>query len=65
MDILGIGRGGEARVKLIQNVVLNGTGSYFVFALDSTDSFLHVFTQQSSLMQNVTANTLSVLKMNG
>ena len=29
MDILGIGHGGEARVSLIQNVVLNGTGSNF------------------------------------
>jgi hypothetical protein len=47
----------------IQRVALKSTGSCFEFALDSTESFLHVVTQQSSPTQNVTANALSVLKV--
>jgi 6-phosphogluconolactonase (cycloisomerase 2 family) len=48
----------------IQKVKLRSTGSGFQFALDPTESFLHVVTQQSSPAQNVSANALSVLKVN-
>jgi 6-phosphogluconolactonase (cycloisomerase 2 family) len=47
----------------IQRVALKTTGNCFQFALDSTESFLHVVTQQSAPTENVTANTLSVLKV--
>jgi 6-phosphogluconolactonase (cycloisomerase 2 family) len=47
----------------IQKVSLRTTGSCFEFALDPTESFLHVVTQQSSPSQNVTANGLNVLKV--
>jgi 6-phosphogluconolactonase (cycloisomerase 2 family) len=47
----------------IQKVSLRTAGSCFQFALDSTESFLHVVTQQSAPTQNVTANGLNVLKV--
>jgi 6-phosphogluconolactonase (cycloisomerase 2 family) len=47
----------------IQRVALKSTGNCFQFALDSTDSFLHVVTQQSAPTETVMANTLSVLKV--
>jgi 6-phosphogluconolactonase (cycloisomerase 2 family) len=47
----------------IQHVKLKTTGSCFQFALDSTESFLHVVTQQASESQPGTANGLNVLKV--
>ncbi len=47
----------------IQKVSLRTTGNCFQFALDSTESFLHVVTQQSAASENVTANGLNVLKV--
>jgi 6-phosphogluconolactonase (cycloisomerase 2 family) len=47
----------------IQKVKLRTTGSCFQFALDSTESFLHVVTQQAAPTENVTANGLNVLKV--
>ena len=49
----------------IQHVKLRTTGNCFQFALDSTESFLHVVTQQGSTMQPPTANGLNVLKVGG
>src|SRR4051812_12840221 len=47
----------------IQRVVLRSFGSCFQFALDSTESFLHVVTQQAAPGQPATANALNVLKV--
>jgi 6-phosphogluconolactonase (cycloisomerase 2 family) len=47
----------------IQHVSLRTAGSCFQFALDSTESFLHVVTQQASLTQPATANGLNVLSV--
>ena len=47
----------------IQQVSLRTTGNCFQFALDSTESFLHVVTQQAAATENVTANGLNVLKV--
>jgi 6-phosphogluconolactonase (cycloisomerase 2 family) len=47
----------------IQKVSLRTTGSCFQFALDPTESFLHVVTQQAAPSQDVTANGLNVLKV--
>lgn len=45
----------------IQRVALRTKGGAFQFALDSTESFLHVVTQQDAMTKDVTTNTLSVL----
>jgi 6-phosphogluconolactonase (cycloisomerase 2 family) len=47
----------------IQHLNLRTTGSCFQFALDSTESFLHVVTQQASTMQPSSANGLNVLRV--
>jgi 6-phosphogluconolactonase (cycloisomerase 2 family) len=47
----------------IQRVNLRSTGGGFEFGLDSTESFLHVVTQQSAPTSDVTANALHVLKV--
>jgi 6-phosphogluconolactonase (cycloisomerase 2 family) len=47
----------------IQHVSLRTSGSCFQFALDSTESFLHVVTQQASLSQPATANALNILRV--
>jgi 6-phosphogluconolactonase (cycloisomerase 2 family) len=48
----------------IQHLALRTTGSCFQFALDPSDKFLHVVTQQASPRQDVTANGLNVLAVN-
>ena len=47
----------------IQHVVLRTTGSCFQFKLDSTQKFLHVVTQGTSLTSPATANGLNVLSV--
>jgi 6-phosphogluconolactonase (cycloisomerase 2 family) len=47
----------------IQHVALRTTGSCFQFALDSTEKFLHVVTQQASASQPSSANGLNVLSV--
>jgi 6-phosphogluconolactonase (cycloisomerase 2 family) len=47
----------------IQKVVLRSNGNCFQFALDPTESFLQVVTQQAAPTENVTANALNVLKV--
>jgi 6-phosphogluconolactonase (cycloisomerase 2 family) len=47
----------------IQRVNMTSTGGGFQFALDSTGSFLHVVTQQSSPTAGVTANALHVFRV--
>jgi 6-phosphogluconolactonase (cycloisomerase 2 family) len=47
----------------IQKVVLRTAGNCFQFALDPTERFLHVVTQQSAPGQNVTANALNTLRV--
>jgi 6-phosphogluconolactonase (cycloisomerase 2 family) len=47
----------------IQRVPLRTTGSCFQFALDPSESFLHVVTQQAAPSQDVTANGLNVLRV--
>lgn len=47
----------------IQKVLLRSTGSCFQFALDSSEQFLQVVTQQAAAGQNVTANGLNTLKV--
>jgi 6-phosphogluconolactonase (cycloisomerase 2 family) len=47
----------------IQKVDLRTTGSCFQFALDPSERFLHVVTQQSAPSQDVTANGLNVLRV--
>lgn len=47
----------------IQKVVLRSTGNCFQFALDSSEQFLHVVTQQSAATQDVSANAINVLKV--
>jgi 6-phosphogluconolactonase (cycloisomerase 2 family) len=47
----------------IQHVSLRTTGSCFQFALDPTESFLHVVTQQAAPTQDATANGLNVLRV--
>jgi 6-phosphogluconolactonase (cycloisomerase 2 family) len=47
----------------IQKVALRTTGSCFQFALDSSETFLHVVTQQAAPTQDASANALNVLKV--
>lgn len=47
----------------IQRVNLRSAGNCFQFALDSSEQFLHVVTQQSAPTQDVSANAISVLKV--
>jgi 6-phosphogluconolactonase (cycloisomerase 2 family) len=47
----------------IQKVNMVSSGGCFQFALDSSDRFLHVVTQQSSPTSTVTANALHVFKV--
>jgi 6-phosphogluconolactonase (cycloisomerase 2 family) len=47
----------------IQHLQLRTTGNCFQFALDSTEKFLHVVTQGTSLTSPRTANGLSVLSV--
>ena len=42
---------------------LRSAGNCFQFALDSSEQFLHVVTQQSSPTQGVSANALNVFKV--
>lgn len=47
----------------IQKVILRSNGNCFQFALDSSEQFLHVVTQQSAPTQDVSANAINVLKV--
>ena len=47
----------------IQKVALKTNGGGYQFALDSTESFLHVVTQQDAATKDVSSNTLSVLQV--
>jgi 6-phosphogluconolactonase (cycloisomerase 2 family) len=47
----------------IQKVSLRTTGSCFQFALDPSEGFLQVVTQQAAPTQDVTANGINVLKV--
>jgi 6-phosphogluconolactonase (cycloisomerase 2 family) len=49
----------------IQKVPMKSTGGGFQFRLDSTDSFLHVVTQQSGPTSTVEANAIHVFKVAG
>jgi 6-phosphogluconolactonase (cycloisomerase 2 family) len=47
----------------IQHLPLRTTGSCFQFKLDSTESFLHVVTQQAAATKPASANGLNVLRV--